>query len=181
MNRTSASRFGGEKTTTILSVCRKLVDRRRVELRLDACKATVFPSYSQPISRYSHAGHTVMRVSQRLVGGDGLEPSSPLSESGMLPIALSTNRKWRRMTGSNSCPFETVRCSRPVADHSAPLSVVVDVGIEPTRCANLALSEVYKSSLHPVLSTKENWYLWMDSNHHSSLIRQASCRWTTKI
>ena len=48
MNRTSASRFGGEKTTTILSVCRKLVDRRRVELRLDACKATVFPSYSQP-------------------------------------------------------------------------------------------------------------------------------------
>jgi hypothetical protein len=32
--------------------------------------------------------------------------------------------------------------------------MVVDVGIEPTRCANLALSEVYKSSLHPVLSTE---------------------------
>jgi len=56
------------------------------------------------------------------------------------------------LTLSRSTVFKTVRHHCQL-----PSELVVDVGIEPTRCANLALSEVYKSSLHPVLSTKENW------------------------
>ena len=117
MNRTSASRFGGEKTTTILSVCRKLVDRRRVELRLDACKATVFPSYSQPISRYSHAGHTVMRVSQILVTCRGFEPRLKDSESFVLPVKRAGNRRWRGVNESNALTLTRSTGFKPVRNH----------------------------------------------------------------
>ena len=95
------------------------------------------------------------------------------------PLSFQLNeraiKKWRRMTGSNSRPFETVRCSRPVADHSAPLSMVADAGIEPARRTNLVL-RVYKAQPHACAVGNKNWFSTKDSNLDLTVIGRGSCR-----